>query len=129
MLSNPAAQRFRERHPERDKMQRRKAKIKYYQTHKDELLLKGYWNNLFRKYKVTREIYEALLIAQDYKCKICGKIHEWTAYGKLCVDHDHETGEVRGLLCTHCNRGLGAFKDDPELLNKAIQYVLEISHE
>ena len=54
------------------------------------------------------------------ECVICG--------GKepLVVDHDHKTGRVRGMLCNHCNRGLGHFKDDPELLMFAAQYLTEM---
>ena len=52
------------------------------------------------------------------ECVICG-VSE-----KLVVDHDHVTGQVRGMLCNHCNRGLGHFRDDPELLEFARMYLL-----
>jgi hypothetical protein len=55
------------------------------------------------------------------ECVICGK------EGQLVVDHDHSTGRVRGMLCGHCNRGLGHFRDDPELLEFAAQYLREMS--
>lgn len=51
------------------------------------------------------------------QCVICGSKE------KLVVDHNHISGEVRGLLCNHCNRGLGHFKDDPMLLEFAAQYL------
>jgi hypothetical protein len=51
------------------------------------------------------------------QCVICG-VEE-----KLVVDHDHKSGKIRGLLCNHCNRGLGHFRDDPTLLEFAAQYL------
>lgn len=57
------------------------------------------------------------LKASVKECVICG------AEEKLVVDHDHKINEVRGLLCNHCNRGLGHFRDNPELLEFATQYL------
>lgn len=57
------------------------------------------------------------LKASITQCVICGSEE------KLVVDHDHLTGKVRGLLCNHCNRGLGHFRDDPMLLEFAAQYL------
>ena len=59
----------------------------------------------------------AKLKAEVTQCVICG------AEEKLVVDHDHKTGKIRGLLCNHCNRGLGHFRDDPTLLEFAAQYL------
>ena len=50
-------------------------------------------------------------------CELCG------ATENMHLDHNHETNEVRGVLCTNCNRGLGHFKDSPDLLKKAIAYL------
>ena len=57
------------------------------------------------------------LKATTTECVICGSAE------KLVVDHDHKTGEIRGMLCNHCNRGLGHFRDDPMLLEFAAQYL------
>jgi hypothetical protein len=58
------------------------------------------------------------LIADFRSCTVCGSEE------KLVVDHDHRTNKIRGLLCNHCNRGLGHFKDDPDLLEYARIYLL-----
>lgn len=50
-------------------------------------------------------------------CMICGAVE------KLVVDHDHKTNKVRGMLCNHCNRGLGHFRDNQQTLLKAIDYL------
>ena len=76
--------------------------------------------NLKRTYGISLEEYESLLESQDNVCKIC----KTEKIGKhLAVDHDHKTGKIRGILCENCNRGLGMFKDSPELLQNAIQYL------
>lgn len=58
------------------------------------------------------------LKADVKECVICG------TGGPLVVDHDHRTGQIRGLLCNHCNRGIGHFRDDPDLLEFARMYLL-----
>lgn len=73
-------------------------------------------------YGITEEEYYVLLEKQNYCCKICSVNYKDTAR-TLAVDHNHETNEVRGLLCDACNRALGMFKDSPELLYKALQYL------
>lgn len=79
-----------------------------------------------RRYGITREQYNEMREAQHYRCAICGlheeesKISRW---GHLCLDHDHKTGKVRALLCARCNKGLGCFNDEKELLSKAIKYL------
>lgn len=70
----------------------------------------------------TTIIYDKLFIAQKGKCAIC-KEHQSKIKKKLCVDHDHSTGKIRGLLCGKCNTGLGFFKDRIENLSGAILYL------
>lgn len=80
---------------------------------------------LKRNYGMTLNEYASMYSEQDGKCGICGDVK--VDYGKdgLAVDHCHKNGHVRGLLCTHCNHGLGKFKDSIELLQKAIEYIKE----
>lgn len=81
-----------------------------------------------RTYGISLDQYEAMLAAQGNGCAICGGEHtpedRWKSGLKnLRVDHDHRTGAVRGLLCFHCNTALGHFRDNPELLVKALAYL------
>jgi len=80
---------------------------------------------LKKKYNVTEEEYENMLIAQENKCAIC--LDEFTSNSRhIQVDHCHNTKEVRGILCGTCNRGLGQFKDNPDLLKKAAAYLEKV---
>lgn len=74
------------------------------------------------QYGITLDQYNAMLDEQDHKCAICGNEDEVEGR-KLAIDHCHTTGKVRGLLCGKCNRGLGLFYDNQDLLNNAIQYL------
>lgn len=76
---------------------------------------------LRNKYGITPADWDALHDAQLGRCAIC--LATLAEVAKVCVDHDHETGEVRGLLCNGCNRGLGYFKDDPDRLKRAAEYL------
>ena len=76
---------------------------------------------LLRKYGITLEDYQRMLDAQDGVCAICGKRRpdERT----LHVDHDHETGEIRGLLCFRCNNAIGDLRDDRDLAQALVDYL------
>lgn len=77
--------------------------------------------NLRNKYGITVEQYDEMFARQDGLCAICERP---TKSGRLLsVDHDHETGRVRALLCQGCNRGLGFFSEDPESLRAAADYL------
>lgn len=76
------------------------------------------------KYGLSKEDYINLLNVQENKCKIClEKFKSTDRYNSPCVDHCHDTGKVRGLLCHSCNKALGGFKDNIELLENAILYL------
>ena len=71
------------------------------------------------KYGINLSDYNLLLKKQNSLCAICNK----TSDKKLCVDHNHKTGSIRGLLCKECNFGLGNFKDNIAIFESAINYL------
>lgn len=80
--------------------------------------------NLQYNFNITLEDYNKMFQEQDGKCAICNK-HQTEFDKSLAVDHCHETGKVRGLLCRECNTGLGKFKDSTNLLEKAKNYLIK----
>jgi hypothetical protein len=79
--------------------------------------------HLVKKYGITLDEYEALSESQNHLCQICGDTEE----GGLHVDHDHRTGEIRGLLCGRCNKAIGLFDDDPTRVLAAERYLVQTS--
>jgi hypothetical protein len=71
----------------------------------------------YRRYGLTKRELLVLRAAQDDRCAICGESEPQH------LDHDHETGHIRQLLCQRCNQGLGLLQDDPDVLRAAAQYV------
>jgi hypothetical protein len=71
---------------------------------------------------MTLEQWDAMFEAQQGSCAICGE-HQDNLKRRLAVDHDHETGKIRALLCQHCNQGLGHFRDNPARLINAASYL------
>lgn len=76
-----------------------------------------------RGYGLTQIQYDSIFLGQNGLCAICNKPPDGERWKKLCIDHDHSTGQVRGLLCSTCNTALGKFQDSQELLQKAIDYL------
>lgn len=96
---------------------------KYYEDHlnrKEKLKHKA----RYLTYGITGEQFKALLKKQNNCCAICGS-KVAGGRGDWHVDHCHTTNKVRGLLCHHCNTGLGLFKDSTELLKLAAEYLDE----
>lgn len=108
---------YRDRYPEKKQEQ-----TKAWRSHNPEYRRKY---TLKTVYNLTPEQVEKMLAEQGSVCAVCGTdkpggprtAKTWT------VDHDHETGRVRGLLCTRCNRALGLLRDDPMVLRAAIAYL------
>lgn len=92
-----------------------------------------YEKHLLRKFGITLSEYEALAELQGGVCAICGELptgqrnrrrgEQRVFRARLVVDHDHSTGEVRGLLCNNCNAGIGVLNDDPALIRRALNYL------
>lgn len=87
---------------------------------------KGYMNkcwqcaNIWKRYRLTGKQFFRMLLSQMYRCLICETpIDHATAN----VDHCHDTTLVRGLLCKNCNLGIGHFKHDPEVTERAVRYL------
>jgi len=106
----------------------------YYQKHKEEKRQKSriryagaqeanWERGIRRNYGLSPEKYAGLLMDQGGVCKICGAASPGGRRQRFCVDHSHETGEVRGLLCGQCNSLLGHAHDDRSVLASADLYL------
>jgi len=87
-----------------------------------------YLNNHFkRNYGITLDEYNALLAAQGGVCKICLCPDDWKRkqHAPLCVDHEHKSGKVRGLLCHKCNLAISLVRENIDILANAIRYLSE----
>lgn len=88
------------------------------------------WKRNLKAYDLTPADFNKMWQAQNGKCAICQ--HEMAPRGRkkdaATVDHNHATGEVRGLLCRGCNHGIGNLKDDPEILLRAAEYLNDKGH-
>ena len=74
-------------------------------------------------YGITLEEYNKAATEQNNCCAICGIDAKYTRHSKLVVDHDHETGEVRKLLCDKCNQAIGLLQDSSDFCNSAAEYL------
>lgn len=91
---------------------------KYHKEHR----VAAKFNKLLKAYNITQKEYNKLLRKQNNRCAICRAVKAG-GKGAWHVDHDHETKQIRGLLCHYCNLGLGQFKDSTVLMAKAIKYL------
>ncbi len=80
--------------------------------------------HLLTRYNVTLVEYKATIAAQGDACAICEVLFSTLQKNQIHTDHDHGTGRFRGVLCHHCNKGLGEFRDMPEFLLSAAIYLL-----
>ena len=119
---------WRAKNPERAKEQRAKWIIKNPEAEKARrkkanIRRAGETNKIYnlKRYGMTVDDYNALVLKQNNQCAICQKR---LSYGRgTNVDHDHATGKVRGLLCLHCNTGIGNLMDSRTILLSAVKYL------
>lgn len=110
------------RHRQKNKEKIAESNRRYRQANPEKELAR----NRRRKYGLSHEQYQDLLIRQGNRCGICrASFDETTA----CVDHDHDTGTVRGLLCGRCNLSLGMFGDSLAGIMAAADYLKGGSHD
>jgi len=76
------------------------------------------------RYGITARDVGELVAAQGGKCAICDTPFAHKGKHAACVDHDHVTKQVRGILCSECNIGVGKFKESPALLMAALDYIV-----
>ena len=114
---------------------------KHYQQNRDRIIARtaawikanpvahsrhSYFGHVRRKYNVSRERFDAMLIAQAGRCAICTEpmVQPCVDHDHACCPHDSSCGAcVRGLLCQSCNQGLACFKDSPEIMAAASDYL------
>lgn len=84
----------------------------------------------FRNHGITKSDYDAMLFSQKGVCAVCGETPVTSAvragankYDNFVIDHDHETGIIRGIVCTNCNVALGMIRDDPKKARKLALYL------
>jgi hypothetical protein len=101
--------------------QRQQAWSKQYNKKNGEYIR---YKRLNAKYGVDKEWYDETLKKQNYSCAIC-KGTDVKGNGKkhFHVDHNHKTGKVRGLLCSHCNTAIGKLQESEEILINALEYL------
>lgn len=108
----------------------RKAYMQEYQVQRSacpEQQLSMWKRNLWRNYRLNPDEFNELWAAQQGKCAICrvDMKPKGRSRDAVSVDHNHDTGAVRGLLCQGCNRGIGNLMDSPEVLEAAAKYLRE----
>ena len=97
---------------------------------RDDVQFKIWMRSLHKNYKITPSIFNEMWENQSGKCVICKQpmLPRGRKKSAATVDHNHETGKVRGLLCRGCNQGIGLLKDDPEVLQSAFEYLMKHGH-
>ena len=112
---------WRSKNPEKQRAYVRK----YNAAHKEAHAASNAAWKMKRLYGLSLEDFGGLWAAQGFVCAVCGSVPRAMKGGRdgRCVDHDHETGRVRGILCNGCNMALGYVRDSPATLRALAEYL------
>lgn len=94
----------------------------YRKNNPDKYKKMEFTRKLFRKFKITEEVYYNMYKEQNYGCKVC-KAKKSLSGRNLAVDHCHKTGKIRALLCNECNTSLGLLKEDINIIMALAEYI------
>lgn len=103
----------------------------HYAANREKRKEESRWRHKAWKYGISKSEYEALWAQQDGLCAICFEPETTVIRGRLIelsVDHNHQTGQIRGLLCASCNNGLGRFQDNIDRIRNAANYLERTSN-
>jgi Autographiviridae endonuclease VII len=125
----------RQKDPERFREWERGSSARRFFANGKKKRYRGLFWRLKNKFGISVEEFSAVLQRQRDACAICGREVVVAPAGRgarnsACIDHNHSTGKVRGILCQSCNTAIGLFGDDPAVLFRAAQYLQEgLGHE
>lgn len=122
--ANERARIYRKNRSEETRAKERETLRLYYKTHPEKFIFRNTREyRLKLKYGLTVEQYQKMLLEQDNQCKICSGDLIVQGDDKACVDHNHTTNKVRGLLCKTCNFMLGYAQENRDTLLEAVKYL------
>jgi len=105
--------------------QARAQSYKWRRNNREKFLASARNSNLKGSYGITEADYQRMLVEQESHCKACSRTPAQEFHKRLCVDHNHVTGEVRCLLCTRCNSILGYCYENPQTLRNLLNVLAE----
>lgn len=117
---------FYDQYPDREaerRMKQAEASAEWYRRNRDSQAARMRENRIKRQYGLSMQDYADLFASQQGQCSICHTTDPGMGQQTLAVDHDHDTGEVRGLLCHPCNTGIGLLGDNVARLQAAAEYL------
>lgn len=96
---------------------------RYYEANKQKIIKRSKARRYRVDFGISIEDFEKRLALQQNRCLGCGK--EFTEKGDACLDHNHTSGKIRGILCRNCNLAVGGAKDSIEIIKKVINYIIK----